>query len=172
MTASLASADATCLRSPAERGRATGILSGAELNLGAGWLSLGATAISVLAGAQLLLPQSLPSLASAHSSIEGFTLFLWAFGTWWFPFPILLTVWRYRKLAELAYEQTLWSMVFPLAMYAVATHAYGRAAGLPLLPGIAAVELWLALAAWLAVAGWIVVSLCAPGWPSNVTTEG
>lgn len=137
------------------------------------WISMGATAITVLAGAELLLlPQNLPSLAAARSSIEGLTLFLWAFGTWWFPFLILLTVWRYRKLATPMYEQTLWSMVFPLGMYAVATEAYGRAAALPLLPGIAATEVWLALIAWAAVAVWMVVSWFAPRWPSTAVAKG
>lgn len=130
------------------------------------WISMGATAITVLAGAELLLlPQNLPSLMAARSSIEGMTLFLWAFGTWWFPFLIGLTIWRYRRLARPRYEQTLWSMVFPLGMYAVATDAYGRAAGLPLLPSIASAEVWLALAAWAAVAAWMLVSWFAPEWP-------
>lgn len=55
----------------------------------------------------------------------------------------------------------------PLGMYAVATHAFGRAAGLPLLPGIARTEFWLALAAWAAVAAWMVISWFAPRWPSG-----
>lgn len=132
------------------------------------WISMGATAITVLAGADLLLfPPDLPSLAASRSTIEGFTLFLWAFGTWWFPFLVLLTVWRYRRLHAPVYEQTLWSMVFPLGMDAVATDAYGRAAGLPLLPGIARVEIWLALAAWAAVAGWMLASWFSPGWPAS-----
>jgi len=136
------------------------------------WISMGATAITVLAGAELLLlPQNLPSIVAARASIEGITLFLWAFGTWWFPFLVLLTVWRYRKMSKPVYEQTLWSMVFPLGMYAVATEAYGRAAGLPLLPGIAGAELWLALASWLAVAIWMVISWFATSLPSASMTE-
>lgn len=137
------------------------------------WISMGATAITVLAGAELmLLPQTLPSIVAARSSVEGITLFLWAFGTWWFPFLILLTVWRYWKLAAPAYEQSLWSMVFPLGMYAVATDTYGRVAALPLLPPIAAAEVWLALVAWLAVGLWMVVSWFAPGWPRLAVVKG
>jgi tellurite resistance protein TehA-like permease len=132
------------------------------------WISMGATAITVLAGADLLtLPASLPALAASRATVEGLTLCLWAFGTWWFPFLVLLTVWRYRQAAAPAYEQTLWSMVFPLAMYAVATDAYGRAAGLPLLLAIARTEFWLALAVWLAVASWMAISWFAPGWPGG-----
>lgn len=123
------------------------------------WISMGATAITVLAGAELLrLPADLPSVAAARATIEGLTLCLWAFGTWWFPFLILLTVWRYRKLAHRVYEESLWSMVFPLGMYAVATAEYGQAAGLPLLSAIAGAEVWLAVVCWLLVAAWMVMS--------------
>jgi tellurite resistance protein TehA-like permease len=129
------------------------------------WISMGATAITVLAGADLLLlPKDLPSLAASRSTVEGLTLFLWAFGTWWFPFLIMLSVWRYRILSAPVYEPALWSMVFPLGMYAVATEALGRVASLPLLPGIARAEFWLALAAWAAVAAWMVISWVVPGW--------
>jgi tellurite resistance protein TehA-like permease len=133
------------------------------------WITMGATAITVVAGADLLgLPRDLPALLAARSTIEGFTLFLWSFGTWWFPFLVLLTVWRYRTLSAPAFEGTLWSMVFPLGMYAVATDAYGHAAGLPLLPEIAQAEIWLALAAWVGVAGWMAISWFSPDWPSAV----
>lgn len=137
------------------------------------WISMGATAITVLAGAEvLLLPQNLPSLVAARSSVEGMTLFLWAFGTWWFPFLVLLTIWRYRRLAAPRYEQTLWSLVFPLGMYAVATDAYGRAAGLPLLPGIASAEVWLAVVSWAVVCAWMVISWFSPRWPGIAMAEG
>jgi len=132
------------------------------------WITMGATAITVFAGADLLrLSPSLPSVA-VGSTVEGFTLFLWAFGSWWIPFLVLLTVWRYLAPAVRVYEQTLWSMVFPLGMYAVATAAFGEAAGLPLLKPIAAAEIWLALAAWLAVAAWMVISWARPGWPAKL----
>lgn len=123
------------------------------------WISMGATAITVFAGAELLrLPADLPSIAAARGTVEGLTLFLWAFGTWWFPFLIALTIWRYRRLTHRVYEPSLWSMVFPLGMYAVATDEYGRAAGLPLLPAIAGAEVWAALVCWLLVAAWMVTS--------------
>jgi len=132
------------------------------------WITMGATAITVVAGSTLLrLPQYLPSLLAARSTVEGMTLFLWAFGTWWFPFLILLTIWRYAKLSAPKFEETLWSMVFPLGMYAVATDDYGRAARLLLLGDIARIEIWLAAAAWVAVAIWMAISWFSPLWPSS-----
>lgn len=136
------------------------------------WITMGATAITVFAGAHLLeLSPSLPSVAAARSTVEGFTLFLWAFGSWWIPFLILLTAWRYLSPAVRVYEQTLWSMVFPLGMYAVATASFAEVAGLPLLTPIASAEIWLALIAWLAVAAWMIISLVRPGRPTGVRGE-
>jgi tellurite resistance protein TehA-like permease len=133
------------------------------------WVSMGATAITVFAGAQLLrLPASLPSVVEARSTVAGFSLFLWAFGSWWIPFLVLLTIWRYLSPELRVYEQTLWSMVFPLGMYAVATDAFAEAAHLPLLKPIAAAEVWLALLAWAAVAAWMVISWIRPGWPAGL----
>jgi tellurite resistance protein TehA-like permease len=85
---------------------------------------------------------------------------------------IVLTAWRYRSPAVRVYEQTLWSMVFPLGMYAVATAAYGEAAGLPLLTPIAGAEIWLALTAWLAVAFWMVTSWIRPVPPARIRAAG
>jgi len=50
----------------------------------------------------------------------------------------------------LSYEPGLWSVIFPLGMYAVAGIYLGRADQLPLVAAIGRAELWLALAAFLA----------------------
>ena len=49
------------------------------------------------------------------------------------------------------YEATLWSVVFPLGMYAVAGIYLGRADHLPLVEGVGRAALWVALAAWALV---------------------
>ncbi len=51
----------------------------------------------------------------------------------------------------LRYEATLWSIIFPLGMYAVAGIYLGEADDLPLVGMIGRVELWVALAAWVLV---------------------
>ena len=53
--------------------------------------------------------------------------------------------------SPLTYEATLWSMVFPLGMYAVAGIYLGRADKLPIVELIGRMELWLALAVWAIV---------------------
>ena len=46
----------------------------------------------------------------------------------------------------------LWSAVFPLGMYSVATLAYGQAAGISFMAPLARVMIWVAVAAWILVA--------------------
>jgi tellurite resistance protein TehA-like permease len=118
------------------------------------WILMGATAITVLAGAGLLaLPASLAVRAATEPFVAGFSFVLWSFGTWWIPLLIILGLWRH--LAHhwpLAYETALWSVVFPLGMYSVATLAYGKVTKLAFMTSIAHVMLWVAIIAWTAVA--------------------
>jgi tellurite resistance protein TehA-like permease len=118
------------------------------------WILMGATAISVLAGARnLALPASIPVVRATTGFVEGFTFALWAFGTWWIPLLIVLGLWRHiRRHWPLAYEPTLWSVVFPLGMYSVATLIFGRAAHLAFMEPFARFMLWVAVAAWALVA--------------------
>ena len=118
------------------------------------WVYMGATAITVLAAAKILaLPADLPVLASTGQVVSGLAFLLWAFGTWWIPLLLFFAVWRHLvRGAPVSYEPTLWSMVFPLGMYAAATATYGRTRGLGFMVDIARVEVWAGFAAWLSVA--------------------
>src|SRR5579875_3824718 len=118
------------------------------------WILMGATAISVLAGARdLTLPADIPVVRATAGFVEGFTFALWAFGTWWIPLLVILGLWRHiRRHWPLAYEPTLWSVVFPLGMYSVATLTFGKAARLAFMEPIARFMLWVAVAAWALVA--------------------
>lgn len=50
------------------------------------WILMGATAITVLAGARILnLPAALPVARATAGFVEGFSFALWTFGTWWIP---------------------------------------------------------------------------------------
>ncbi|MGI8492232.1 MAG: tellurite resistance/C4-dicarboxylate transporter family protein [Acidimicrobiales bacterium] len=117
------------------------------------WIYMGATAITVLAGARILaLPAGLPVLLPTRQVVSGLTFKLWTFGTWWVPLLVAFGVWRHLIRREpLSYEPTLWSMVFPLGMYAVGSVSYGRATRLGFIVDIARVELWVAVAVWAAV---------------------
>ncbi|TXS31198.1 tellurite resistance/C4-dicarboxylate transporter family protein [Streptomyces sp. gb1(2016)] len=118
------------------------------------WVYMGATAISVLAGARILaLPSTLPVLIATRHVVSGLSFVLWAFGTWWIPLLLALAVRRHVvERQRVGYEPALWSMVFPLGMYAAASTTYGRATGLTFMVDIARIEIWFGFAAWLAVA--------------------
>jgi tellurite resistance protein TehA-like permease len=130
------------------------------LTLGAPyWILMGATAITVLAGAIILgLPAAVPTAAlpavkATAGFVEGFSYALWAFGTWWIPLLVVLGVWRHlRRHWPLRCEPALWSAVFPLGMYSVATLALGRAAHLAFAGPLSRFMLWVAVAAWVAAA--------------------
>jgi tellurite resistance protein TehA-like permease len=120
------------------------------------WVVMGAAAITANAGTTLLTedPQ-LPFLALQRPFIHGVTLMIWAWATWWIPMLFLFGFWKHvsRRL-PLTYEPVLWSLVFPLGMYAVASARLGLAAEFPPLQWISQVMIWVALAAWLfALAG-------------------
>jgi tellurite resistance protein TehA-like permease len=118
------------------------------------WILMGATAITVLAGAKyLVLPARIPIVAATASFTKGFSFAMWAFGTWWIPLLIVLGCWRhFRQHWPLSYEPGLWSVVFPLGMYSVATLSFGKVVGLTFTEPLARVMLWVAVAAWALVA--------------------
>jgi tellurite resistance protein TehA-like permease len=125
------------------------------------WILMGATAITVLAGAKILgLHSALPVVKATAGFVEGFSYAVWAFGTWWIPLLVVLGLWRHvLQHWPLTYEPTLWSVVFPLGMYSVATLVFGKAARLTFMEPLSRFMLWVAVAAWLAVATAFIVRL-------------
>ncbi|WP_347351565.1 tellurite resistance/C4-dicarboxylate transporter family protein [Intrasporangium sp.] len=116
------------------------------------WVSMGAIAITVVAGARIVEMQSAPMVDATRGLIAGLSVVFWAFATWLIPVLIAAGVWRhYVRKVPLRYEATLWSMIFPLGMYSVACITLGRADHLPIVEWIGTHWLWVALAAWLIV---------------------
>ncbi len=122
------------------------------------WINMGAMAITTVAGARLVtVAQPTPFLTMVRSYIEGFTVMMWAWGTWWIPLLIVIGVWKYAVRHEpVRYHPALWSMVFPLGMYATSVHLLARLPGLTLLALVAPACTWIAFAAWgLVASGWL-----------------
>jgi tellurite resistance protein TehA-like permease len=118
------------------------------------WISMGAVAITTLAGSTLVLSRERsPLLTELASFLKGFTLFFWAAGTWWIPLLLLLGAWRHLwRRHPLAYDPQYWGMVFPLGMYTVATWRLSEALPFAPLAVVAKVFLPVACLAWLAAA--------------------
>lgn len=116
------------------------------------WVGMGAAAISVLAGAQImrLPPGSLP--APGPAVVTGLSVMLWAFGSWLVPLLVIAGVWRHvRCRVPLAYDPAMWAIVFPVGMYGVASHELGAALSVPWLVALGRDEAWVALGVWAAV---------------------
>src|SRR5262245_50441028 len=117
------------------------------------WILMGATGITVLAGADILtLPGSVPAITAIAGFVKAICFVFWSFGTWWIPLLIVLGFWRHaRRHWLLRYEPALWTVVFPIGMYGVATLSFGKAAGLSFMEPLSRGVLWVAVAAWLLV---------------------
>jgi tellurite resistance protein TehA-like permease len=114
------------------------------------WINMGAVAIATLAGAQLMaLPEVARPLAPLPSFVAPFTVLLWATSTFWIPLLVILFIWKEMQRGPHGYDSGLWSAVFPLGMYVVATHEYAAVADLPFLEPIPQAMFWIALLVWM-----------------------
>jgi tellurite resistance protein TehA-like permease len=118
------------------------------------WINMGAVAITTLAGARLI--ETAPAyafVAGIEHFLAGFTLFFWATGTWWIPLLVAVFAWRHlHQRVPIRYDPQYWSLVFPLGMYSVATHAYANGTGLAFLDPLARVAGDVSLIAWMLAA--------------------
>jgi tellurite resistance protein TehA-like permease len=94
-----------------------------------------------------------PMVDAVRGLVAGLSVVFWCFATWLVPVLFAAGFWRHvlRKV-PLVYEPTLWSIIFPLGMYAVASVSLGRADHLPVVSAIGHGWLWFAFAAWVMVA--------------------
>jgi tellurite resistance protein TehA-like permease len=116
------------------------------------WVAMGACAITVLAGARIVEMAETPMVAATRGLVAGTSVVFWAFASWLVPALVAAGWWRHvHHRVPLRYEATLWSMVFPLGMYAVAGLYLGQADRLPLVHAVGAAELWVALGVWVVV---------------------
>jgi len=137
------------------------------------WILMGATAITVLAGSDILtLPATLPAVSAIAGFVEGTCIVFWSFGTWLIPLLIILGLWRHvLRQWPLRYEAALWTVVFPIGMYSVASLSFGMAARLSFMEPLSRVMLWVAVAAWLLVAVAGLAQLAGGSNPSRRTSE-
>jgi tellurite resistance protein TehA-like permease len=114
------------------------------------WVVMGAAAITANAGSTLILTESgIYFLHSMRPFIDGVTLIMWAWATWWIPLLLLFGIWKHGICrVPLTYTPMFWSLVFPLGMYALASLRLSLAADFPPLSAISHAMVWVALAAW------------------------
>jgi tellurite resistance protein TehA-like permease len=125
------------------------------------WVVMGAAAISTNAGSVLILTDTgLAFLDSMRPFIDGVTLIMWAWATWWIPLLLLFGVWKHGvRRAPVQYTPMLWSLVFPLGMYALASLRLSLAADFAPLRLVSGAMVWVALGAWALTALGMLISL-------------
>ena len=124
------------------------------------WVAMGAVAITVVAGARIVEMDSTPMVDATRGLIAGLSVVFWCFATWLIPVLVAAGIWRHLvRRIPLRYESTLWRVVFPLGMYAVAGIYLGRADRLPIVERVGQAWLWVGVLAWLLTAVAMVISL-------------
>jgi tellurite resistance protein TehA-like permease len=114
------------------------------------WINMGAVAITTLAGATLVGHGGSAVIQPFLGFISGLTLLFWVAASWWIPLLLGLTVWRYGvHRYSFQYEPSLWSAVFPLAIYSTATWSLSKQLELVFLQPIAPLFFTLAMLTWL-----------------------
>ncbi len=125
------------------------------------WIAMGAGAISVLAGTGVLLSAPWDGPVRTAIVVVSTVVAVWATAL----IPVLLGagVWRhFRHRVPLRYEPSWWSAVFPIGMYAVATHQAGWVTGAGLWGTAGHVVAWAALVAWTLAGAAMVVERSRP----------
>ncbi|MGH3276901.1 MAG: tellurite resistance/C4-dicarboxylate transporter family protein [Streptosporangiaceae bacterium] len=113
------------------------------------WVSMGATAITVVAGTQIAAMRDAPIGTAIGGLIAGASIVFWSLGSWLIPALVAAAWWRrVMRRIPVGYDPTWWDVVFPLGMYAVAGHDLGQAAHVPIISSIGGAESWVALGAW------------------------
>jgi tellurite resistance protein TehA-like permease len=122
------------------------------------WVAMGASAITVTAGADIVKMADAPMVDVTRGLIAGVSVMFWAFATWLIPVLVAAGWWRHvAHRVRLTYDASWWAVIFPLGMYAVASIVLGRADQLSLVGDVGKVELWVAFAAWLVAMAVMIV---------------
>lgn len=125
------------------------------------WVCMGAASITVLAGAEILEAPGSTIVTNVSPILDAATVMFWSFASWLLPMLMIAFCWRhFWRRVPFSYDASLWSMVFPLGMYAVASVRLGQAEQLPWVERTGRVELWLAFAVWCCVFAGFVRHMC------------
>jgi tellurite resistance protein TehA-like permease len=122
------------------------------------WVAMGAMAIAVVAGSRIVGMSATPMVESIRALAAGSSVVFWCFAAWLIPPLVAGGIWRHWvHKVPLRYEAGLWSIIFPLGMFAVASMSLGRAERLPIVETVGEVWLWVAVVGWALVAVSLVV---------------
>lgn len=116
------------------------------------WVAMGALAIAVVAGAAIVEMEHTPLVDAVRPLIAATVVVFWVFCLWLIPLLVGAGVWRHAlHRVPLRYVPSLWSMVFPMGMFAVASLSLGEADALPAAGTVGGVALVVAVIVWAVV---------------------
>ncbi|QIK84055.1 tellurite resistance/C4-dicarboxylate transporter family protein [Sanguibacter sp. HDW7] len=116
------------------------------------WVTMGAMAIAVVAGSNIVAMGSTPMVDATRALVAGTVAIFWTFCLWLVPVLVGAGFWRHVvHRVPLVYVPTLWSIVFPVGMFAVASLNVGRVDRLPLVESLGKVALGIACVVWAVV---------------------
>ncbi|NAZ17337.1 tellurite resistance/C4-dicarboxylate transporter family protein [Glutamicibacter soli] len=128
------------------------------------WVAMGAMAIAVVAGTKIVQMDSTPMIDATRVLIASTVAVFWSFCLWLIPMLIGAGVWRHLvHRVPLGYTPALWSIVFPVGMFAVASLNLGRVDKLPVVEAIGHGALAVAVLVWALVFGAMLRHLLL-GW--------
>jgi len=138
------------------------------------WVVMGAAAISTNAGGLLIVTDTpLPFLHAMRPLVDGVTLIMWAWASWWIPLLVGFGIWTHGvHRVPLTYTPLFWSLVFPLGMYSLASLRLSHAADIAALAALSRVMVWVALAAWLMTSAGLVSVLSRDLWRRGTAGGG
>ena len=116
------------------------------------WVAMGALAIAVVAGSNIVEMGSTPMIDATRALIAATVAVFWTFCLWLIPMLIGAGFWRHVvHRVPLTYVPTYWSIVFPVGMFAVASINLARVDALPVVEVIGKVALGVAVVVWAVV---------------------
>ncbi|MDL9936678.1 tellurite resistance/C4-dicarboxylate transporter family protein [Gordonia sp. ABSL1-1] len=114
------------------------------------WVFMGSSAISVLAGAEVLGLGDQQRLLDPDV-VGSVCMAMWSFATWLLPLLVALMIWHAADADNRRFRTPLWSMVFPIGMYGEASRQLGHIRGTRWLETVGMWESWAAFAVWMLV---------------------
>ncbi|MFE6734331.1 tellurite resistance/C4-dicarboxylate transporter family protein [Microbacterium sp. NPDC057650] len=116
------------------------------------WVTMGALAIAVVAGSGVVGMVNSPMVDAVRPLVTATVAVFWTFCAWLIPALVGAGIWRHVvHRVPLRYEPTLWSMVFPVGMFSVASILVGRVDDLPAVEQIGLIGVAVAVVVWAIV---------------------
>lgn len=113
------------------------------------WILMGLSALVVVAGTHIVGMDSTPIVDDIRGLVSGLLVMFWGIAAWLLPVMVAVGIWRHGMCrVPLTSTPALWSIVFPLGMFAASSMSLGDTDRVPLTNWIGRELMWAAVAVW------------------------